>query len=100
LEYKRARERFLNEKKVKKTKRRTDLLVFRSFTEENMKYEETLLSTKNVQEMLDKTNIVADDALEKMKEAGKFPINESLLARPKDFKLRIDSFMVGCYDEE
>ena len=66
----------MNEKKVKKTKRRQDLLVFRSFTEENMKYEETLLSTKNVQEMLDKTNIVADDALEKMKEAGKFPINE------------------------
>ena len=66
LEQKRARAKFLALKKTKKWKKRPDLLVKRSFTEENMKYEETLISTKNVQEMLDKTNLVADNALLQM----------------------------------
>jgi hypothetical protein len=35
-----------------------------------------------------------------MKTAGKFPIQEKLLAKPEGFKLAIDSFMHTVYNPE
>jgi hypothetical protein len=45
-------------------------------------------------------NLVDIHTIEQMKLAGKFPIPEKLMHKPKGYKLACDSFMHGAWDDK